>query len=52
MERPDFVRHWTELEGPDDSRYPGDDELFSIGCSATIWMRTAVNQDEKNPTAM
>lgn len=22
------------------------------GCSATIWMRTTVNQDEKNPTAM
>ena len=30
-ERPDFIRHWAELEGPDDSRYPGDEELMSIG---------------------
>ena len=30
-ERPDFIRHWTELEGPDDGNYPGDDELMSIG---------------------
>src|SRR5471030_3047101 len=30
-ERPDFIRHWTELEGPDDGSYPGDDELMSIG---------------------
>ncbi|RJT44522.1 cupin domain-containing protein [Rahnella woolbedingensis] len=30
-ERPDFIRHWTELEGADDSNYPGDDELMSIG---------------------
>ena len=29
--RPAFVAHWTELEGPDDSRYPGDEELMSIG---------------------
>ena len=30
-ERPDFIRHWTELEGADDGSYPGDDELMSIG---------------------
>ena len=29
--RPDFIRHWSELEGPDDSHYPGDEELMSIG---------------------
>ena len=30
MPRPDFIRHWRELEGPDDGNYPGDDELMSI----------------------
>jgi len=30
-ERPDFIRHWSELEGPDESHYPGDEELMSIG---------------------
>jgi len=30
MERPDFIRHWTELENEDDKRYPGDTELLSI----------------------
>ena len=30
-DRPDFIRHWTELEGPDDSHYPNDEELMSIG---------------------
>jgi uncharacterized cupin superfamily protein len=30
MDRPDFVRHWSELEEPDGSHYPGDDELFAI----------------------
>ena len=30
-ERPDFIAHWTELEGADDSQYPGDAELMSIG---------------------
>jgi len=30
-DRPDFIRHWSELEGPDDSHYPGDEELMSIG---------------------
>jgi uncharacterized cupin superfamily protein len=29
--RPDFIAHWTELEGEDDSHYPGDSELMSIG---------------------
>ena len=31
MSRPDFIRHWRELEQPDDSHYPGDTELLSIG---------------------
>jgi len=30
-ERPDFIRHWRDLEGADDRRYPGDSELHSIG---------------------
>jgi uncharacterized cupin superfamily protein len=30
-DRPDFIAHWTELEGEDDSHYPGDSELMSIG---------------------
>jgi uncharacterized cupin superfamily protein len=29
--RPDFIRHWTELEGPDHAHYPNSDELLSIG---------------------
>ncbi|WP_321787905.1 cupin domain-containing protein [Paraburkholderia sp. J94] len=31
MQRPAFIRHWTELEGPDDSHYTGDTELMGIG---------------------
>ena len=31
MTRPDFIRHWTELEGPDNSHYRGDTELMAIG---------------------
>jgi uncharacterized cupin superfamily protein len=30
-DRPDFIRHWRDLEGADDSHYPGDDELQAIG---------------------
>lgn len=29
--RPDFIRHWTELEGPDDAAYQDSTELLSIG---------------------
>jgi uncharacterized cupin superfamily protein len=29
--RPEFIRHWRELEGPDDSHYPDSTELMSIG---------------------
>jgi uncharacterized cupin superfamily protein len=29
--RPDFIRHWTELEGPDDAAYQNSTELLSIG---------------------
>ncbi|EEA04311.1 Cupin 2 conserved barrel domain protein [Burkholderia sp. H160] len=31
MQRPSFIRHWTELEGSDDQHYPGDAELMGIG---------------------
>ena len=31
MERPTFIRHWTELEGRDDQHYSGDPELMGIG---------------------
>lgn len=31
MQRPEFIAHWKELEGSDDSHYPGDPELLSIG---------------------
>ncbi|WP_343711868.1 cupin domain-containing protein [Inquilinus sp.] len=30
-DRPSCIAHWTEIEGPDDSHYKGDDELMSIG---------------------
>lgn len=30
-QRPDCIAHWTDIEGPDESHYPGDDELMSIG---------------------
>jgi uncharacterized cupin superfamily protein len=32
-DRPDCIAHWTEIEGPDDSHYPGDDELMGIGAA-------------------
>ena len=31
MDRPDFIRHWTELEDADDSHYDNDTELMAIG---------------------
>jgi len=31
MKRPEFIRHWRELEGKDDSTYTDSPELFSIG---------------------
>ncbi|MGZ2749155.1 cupin domain-containing protein [Burkholderia stagnalis] len=31
MQRPGFIKHWTELEDPDDQHYPGDTELMDIG---------------------
>jgi uncharacterized cupin superfamily protein len=30
MDRPDFIRHWRDLEQPDDAHYPNDTELLSI----------------------
>ena len=29
--RPEFIRHWRDLEGDDDSHSPGDTELQGIG---------------------
>jgi uncharacterized cupin superfamily protein len=31
MERPGFIKHWTELEDPDNKHYKGDTELMCIG---------------------
>jgi uncharacterized cupin superfamily protein len=31
MDRPEFIRHWSELEQPDTDHYPGDTELMAIG---------------------
>ena len=30
-ERPDFIRHWRDLEGTDNAHYGDSDELLSIG---------------------
>jgi uncharacterized cupin superfamily protein len=30
-DRPSCIVHWSEIEGPDDSRYEGDDELMGVG---------------------
>lgn len=29
--KPSCIAHWTEIEGPDNDRYVGDDELMAIG---------------------
>jgi RimJ/RimL family protein N-acetyltransferase/uncharacterized cupin superfamily protein len=29
--RPSFIAHWADVRDPDDARYPGSDELLSIG---------------------
>jgi len=29
--RPDFIRHYSEIQQPDNAHYKGDDELMSIG---------------------
>ena len=31
MDRPPFIRRWSEIEGEDDAHHPGDSELVSIG---------------------
>ncbi len=30
-DRPSCIVHWTKIEGPDNKRYSGDDELMAIG---------------------
>jgi uncharacterized cupin superfamily protein len=32
-ERPSCVAHWREVEGPDDNRYSGEDELLGVGAA-------------------
>lgn len=36
MTRPTFIRHWREIQSPDDSHYPGSRELMAIGSSFGI----------------
>ncbi|MCU6396720.1 cupin domain-containing protein, partial [Enterobacter quasiroggenkampii] len=31
MKKPDCIRHWRDVEEPDNSTYPDSNELFSIG---------------------
>jgi hypothetical protein len=31
MSRPDFIKHWTELEEPDAHSYRGDTEPMALG---------------------
>ena len=31
MSRPQFIKHYLEMQKPDSSHYPGSDELLSIG---------------------
>jgi len=31
VDRPDCIRHWSDLEQADDAHYPDDAELLSIG---------------------
>ena len=37
MKRPDCIRHWHDVEGPDDSTYPDSNELFAIGAPLASW---------------
>ena len=31
MKRPDFIKHFSEIQDPDNSKYPGSEELLSVG---------------------
>lgn len=31
MQRPSFIKHYSEIQEQDDSKYPGSEELLSIG---------------------
>ena len=31
MKRPEFIKHWTELEASEARHYPGDTELMAFG---------------------
>jgi uncharacterized cupin superfamily protein len=48
MSRPSFIKHWKEIIAPDDARYPGSDELLSIGAPlgrATGLVRIGVHHE-------
>lgn len=52
MERPEFIKHWREVEGADDSHYPGSSELQSIGAAlgkATGLTRIGVHHERLPP---
>lgn len=37
-DRPEFIRHWTEIQDAEPGRYPGSDEPLTIGSTFThIW---------------
>ncbi|MCB0394776.1 MAG: GNAT family N-acetyltransferase, partial [Bdellovibrionales bacterium] len=31
LDRPDFIKHYLEIQKPDNAKYPGSDELLTIG---------------------
>src|SRR5262245_36561202 len=48
MSRPSFILHWKDVLSEDDSRYPGSDELHSIGSPlgrATGLLRIGVHHE-------
>jgi uncharacterized cupin superfamily protein len=31
QQKPEFIKHWSDIQDPDTASYPGDSELLSIG---------------------
>ena len=31
MTRPDYIKHWQDIRGADDSCYPGSADLYEFG---------------------
>lgn len=47
-ERPDYIKHWTEIRNPDNGTYPGSQELLSIGSRfsrAMGFLRIGINHE-------